>query len=141
MRRDRAGTDQLKSVALFSACTRDELELIARTTTQLQFPAGTTLAQQGENGHEFIVVVEGTARVEIGGRTVATIGAGDFFGEVALLDGGPRTATVVAETDLVVEVIAQREFAGLIEDAPHLAKKLLIGLARRLRAADVLLAE
>lgn len=141
MRRDRAGTDQLKSVALFSACTRDELELIARATTQLQFPAGTTLAQQGENGHEFIVVVEGTARVEIGGRTVATIGAGDFFGEVALLDGGPRTATVVAETDLVVEVIAQREFAGLLEDAPHLAKKLLIGLARRLRAADVLLAE
>ena len=141
MRRDRAATDQLKSVALFSACTRDELELIARTTTQLRFPAGTTLAQQGENGHEFIVVVEGTARVEIGSRTVATIGAGDFFGEVALLDGGPRTATVVAETDLVVEVIAQREFAGLLEDAPHLAKKLLIGLARRLRAADVLLAE
>ena len=141
MRRDRAGTDQLKSVALFSACTRDELELIARATTQLRFPAGTTLAQQGENGHEFIVVVEGTARVEIGGRNVATIGAGDFFGEVALLDGGPRTATVVAETDLVVEVIAQREFAALLEDAPHLAKKLLIGLARRLRAADVLLAE
>ena len=58
-----------------------------------------------------------------------------------MLDGGLRTATVVAETDLVVEVIAQREFAALLEDAPHLAKKLLIGLARRLRAADVLLAE
>jgi CRP/FNR family cyclic AMP-dependent transcriptional regulator len=140
MRRDRAATDQLKSVALFSACTRKELELIAGATTQLKFPAGATLARQGDNGHEFIVVVEGTARVDIGGQTVATIGAGDFFGEIALLDGGPRTATVVAETDLVAEVIGQREFAGLLEDAPHLAKKLLIGLARRLRAADVRLA-
>jgi CRP-like cAMP-binding protein len=141
MSRDRDATDQLKGVALFSACTPKELELIARATTQLQFPAGTTLARQGENGHEFIVVEEGTARVEIGGQDVATIGPGDFFGEVALLDGGPRTATVVAETDLLVDVIAQREFAGLLDEAPHLAKKLLIGLARRLRAADVRLAE
>jgi CRP-like cAMP-binding protein len=87
-----------------------------------------------------MAIVDGTARVDIGGRTVATIGPGEFFGEVALLDGGPRTATVVAETDLVTEVIGQREFAGLVEDSPHLAKLLLVGLARRLRAADVLLA-
>jgi CRP/FNR family cyclic AMP-dependent transcriptional regulator len=141
MRRDRSGIEHLKSVALFSACTRKELELIDGTTTELRFPAGQTLARQGENGHEFMVIVEGTARVEISGQTVATIGPGEFFGEVALLDGGPRTATVVAETDLVAEVIGQREFAGLVEDSPHLAKKLLVGLARRLRAADVRLAE
>jgi CRP-like cAMP-binding protein len=141
MRRDRSGTEHLKRVALFSACTRKELELIAGATTELRFPAGETLARQGQNGHEFMVIVEGTARVEISGQTVATLGPGDFFGEIALLDGGPRTATVVAETDLVAEVIGQREFAGLVEDSPQLAKKLLVGLARRLRAADLQLAE
>ena len=141
MRRDKAATEQLKSISLFSACTRKELELIAGATTNLRFPAGATLAKQGENGHEFMVIVEGTAHVEIGGQTVATLGPGEFFGEMALLDGGPRTATVVADTDLVAEVIGQREFAGLIEDSPQLAKKLLVGLARRLRAADVRLTE
>jgi CRP/FNR family transcriptional regulator, cyclic AMP receptor protein len=141
MRRDRSGTEHLKRVALFSACTRKELELIAGATTELRFPAGETLARQGQNGHEFMVIVEGTARVDISGQTVATLGPGDFFGEIALLDGGPRTATVVAETDLVAEVIGQREFTGLVEDSPQLAKKLLVGLARRLRAADLQLAE
>jgi CRP-like cAMP-binding protein len=140
MRRDRSSIEHLKGVALFSACTRKELELIDGATTELRFPAGEPLARQGENGHEFMVIVEGTARVEIGGHTIATIGSGDFFGEIALLDGGPRTATVVAETDVVAEVIGQREFTGLVEDSPHLAKKLLVGLARRLRAADVQLA-
>ena len=140
MKRDRAGIEHLKQIALFSACTNKELELISAATTQLRFPAGETLARQGENGHEFMVMVDGTARVEIGGQTIATIGPGEFFGEIALLDGGPRTATVIAETDTVVEVIGQREFSGLVEDSPHLAKKLLVGLARRLRAADVQLA-
>src|SRR3954453_1087333 len=115
MAHDRAGIENLKNIALFSACTRKELELISGATTQLRFPAGETLARQGQNGHEFMVIVEGTARVEISGQTVATLGSGDFFGEIALLDGGPRTATVVAETDLVAEVIGQREFASLVE--------------------------
>lgn len=141
MGRNRSATEQLKRVALFSACTRDELELIDSATTELRFPAGKTLARQGETGHEFVVIVEGRARVEIGDQTVATIEAGDFFGEIALLDGGPRTATVTAETDVVAEVIGQREFAALIERTPHLAHKLLVGLARRLRAADIQLAE
>jgi CRP/FNR family cyclic AMP-dependent transcriptional regulator len=141
MGRNRSNAEQLKRVALFSACTRDELELIDGATTELRFPAGQTLARQGENGHEFVVIVEGTARVEVGGQTIATIESGDFFGEIALLDGGPRTATVIAETDLVAEVIGQREFATLVERTPHLAYKLLVGLARRLRAADIQLAE
>jgi CRP-like cAMP-binding protein len=140
MARDRSVIEHLKLIALFSACTRKELELINGATTELRFAAGEKLARQGENGHEFMVIVEGTARVEIGGQVVATVGPGEFFGEIALLDGGPRTATVVAETDVVAQVIGQREFAGLLEDSPHLAKKLLVGLARRLRAADVQLA-
>ena len=140
MARDRSGIEHLKSVELFSACTRKELELIRGATTELRFRAGEELARQGENGHEFMVVVQGTARVEINDQLIATLGPGEFFGEIALLDGGPRTATVVTETDVVAEVIGQREFARLVEDSPHLAKKLLVGLARRLRAADVQLA-
>ena len=120
---------------------RDELELIEGRPPSCGFPAGQTLARQGENGHEFVVIVEGTARVEIGDQTIATIESGDFFGEIALLDGGPRTATVIAETDLVAEVIGQHEFAALVERTPHLAHKLLVGLARGLRAVNVRLAE
>jgi CRP/FNR family transcriptional regulator, cyclic AMP receptor protein len=140
MKHDKTVLHNLKRVALFSACTDKELELIAGATTQLRFPAGEVLAREGDNGHEFIVIVEGAARVDIGERTVATLGAGEFFGEIALLDRGPRTATIVADTDLVAEVIGQREFSALVEDSPHLAKKLLVGLARRIRAADLQLA-
>jgi CRP-like cAMP-binding protein len=141
MGRRSSTVEQLKRVALFSACTREELELIDAATTELRFVAGQTLARQGKTGHEFVVIVEGSARVEIGDQTVARIEAGDFFGEIALLDGGPRTATVIAETDLVAEVIGQQEFGVLIERSPHLAKKLLVGLARRLRAADIQLVD
>jgi CRP-like cAMP-binding protein len=140
MTRANPAVEQLKRVALFSACTKQELELIAGATTQLRFETGQVLAREGERGHEFIVIVEGKARVDVGGREVAVLASGDFFGEIALLDDGPRTATVTAETDLVAEVIGQREFNGLIAGAPHLAKNLLVGLARRLRAADVQLA-
>jgi CRP-like cAMP-binding protein len=133
--------EQLKRVALFSACTDRELELIAGTTTQLRFPAGEVMARQGEGGHEFLVIVDGKARVDIDGREIAVLTPGEFFGEIALLDGGPRTATVVAETDVVAEVIGQREFDGVVAGAPHLARNLLVGLARRLRDADVQLAQ
>src|SRR2546423_2519729 len=139
MRHNQAATNQLKAISLFSACTAKELEHIAQATTRLQFDAGQTLAREGERGHELLVIVEGKARVTIGGRDIATLGAGDFFGEISLLDGGDRTATVVADTNLVAEVIGQREFATLIADSPRLARNLLVGLARRLRAADVLL--
>jgi CRP-like cAMP-binding protein len=127
---------ELRNVDLFSACTDKELEIISRATTRLQFEAGTVMAREGHQGHEFLAIVDGQARVEIRGQTIATLGAGDFFGEIALLDGGPRTATVVAETDVVAEVISRREFEAVVERAPHMARRLLVGLARRLRAAD-----
>jgi CRP/FNR family transcriptional regulator, cyclic AMP receptor protein len=132
--------ESLRRVSLFSACTDKELELLMGATTQLHFDAGTVLAAEGAGGHEFMVITDGKARVETAGVTLATLAPGDFFGEISLLDGGPRTATVVAETDLTAEVIGQREFGALIERAPHLAKSLLAGLAARLRAADLRLA-
>ncbi len=133
--------DYLKDVTFFSACTSKELELIARATTRLSFAAGDVLAREGRGGHELMVIVDGEARVSIAGRPIATLSPGECFGEIALLDRGPRTATVTADTALTVEVIGQHEFETLIDGAPHLCRGLLIGLARRLRAADVQLAQ
>ena len=133
--------ERLRQIPLFSACSADELELVAARTTQVHVAAGDVLAREGQTGREFVVIVEGTAAVSKGGRSIATLGPGDFFGEIALLDNGPRTATVTAESDLVAEVSSQREFAELVEGAPSLARKLLVGVAQRLRAADLLLAQ
>jgi len=136
MTRKDAKLFELRNVALFSACTDKELEIIARATTRLRFDAGAVMAREGHPGHEFMAIAEGRARVEINGRTIAVLEVGDFFGEIALLDGGPRTATVVAETEVVADVIGQREFEAIVERAPHMARRLLVGLAQRLRAAD-----
>jgi CRP-like cAMP-binding protein len=131
------GIEQLKQVPLFSTCTKAELEMILGATTRLTFSAGEVLAKEGSQGHEFMVLDDGRARVEAGGQLLSELGPGDFFGEISLLDGGPRTATVIAETDVVADVIAQRDFDGLIARSPGLDRKLLAGLARRLREADV----
>ena len=97
---------------------------------------GKTLVSEGEAGHEFFVIIEGEARVSRQGRKVATIGAGAAFGELALLEKAPRNATVVADTDMELVVLGQREFAGLIDEVPGFARKLLAGMAHRLREAD-----
>jgi CRP-like cAMP-binding protein len=111
--------------------------MIARATTTIHCAAGDVLAKEGTYGHEFMVIVAGRAQVVAQGRGLAELGPGEFFGEIALLDGGPRTASVIAVTDLVVEVITQRDFNGLVARAPSLDRKLLAGLARRLREADL----
>jgi CRP/FNR family transcriptional regulator, cyclic AMP receptor protein len=126
----------LAAVPLFSACSKKELVEIRRRSTTLNIPAGTVVARQGDRGQEFIVIVEGMATVAIDGKPVASLGPGDFFGEVALLDGGPRTATVTADSDLVAEVIAHRDFTGLLVEAPTVTRNILKGIAARLRAAD-----
>ena len=141
MTRPDPAIERLRQIPLFSACTDDELELISARTTGVRVAAGDVLAREGQTGREFVVIVEGTAAVSKGGRPIATLGPGDFFGEIALLDNGPRTATVTAESDLVAEVSSHQEFAELIEGAPSLARKLLVGVARRLRAADLLLVD
>jgi CRP-like cAMP-binding protein len=137
MRQNRKVIAELRKVPLFSACSDTELELIARATTAVRMPAGEVVAAEGAPGHEFMVMVEGQARVVAQGRCLAELGPGEFFGEIALLDGGVRTASVVAETDILVDVISHRDFDGLVARAPGLDRKLLVGLARRLRQADL----
>ena len=99
-------------------------------------PAGKTLVAEGETGHEFFVILSGTARVSRRGRKIATLGPGSSFGELALLEKAPRNATIVAETDMELVVLGQREFAGIVDEVPGFARKMLAGMAKRLREAD-----
>jgi CRP/FNR family cyclic AMP-dependent transcriptional regulator len=128
--------DHLARVPLFSACSRKDLELVARRAEDVKVDARKQLVSEGDAGTEFFVIIDGTASVSKRGQRVAELGPGGFFGELALLDKAPRNATVVAETPMELVVLGQREFAGLIDDVPEFAHKLLAGLARRLRQAD-----
>ena len=128
--------DHLASVSLFSACSKKELQAVAKASDEVALPAGKVLCEQGSIGREAFVILEGTAGVRINGKPVTTLGPGACVGEMALLDHGPRTATVVADTDLNVLVIGAREFAGIVDEVPAIAHKLLRALATRVRTLD-----
>ena len=129
----------LRAVNLFSSCTNRELTRVESLTTLVNAPEGTVLTEQGASGEEFFVVVDGTATASRNGRELAALGAGSFFGELALLDGGSRTATVVADSDMALLVLSRREFKSLQLTVPSVAFKLLTEMGARLRATDGLL--
>jgi CRP/FNR family transcriptional regulator, cyclic AMP receptor protein len=126
----------LSGVALFRPCAKHELRRIAALADEVEAPKGKTLAREGDFGAEFFVVVEGTATATRRGRKVATIGPGSFFGEMALLDEGPRAATVTADTDMVLLVLTSRAFSSLLNDVPSVSRRILRGMAERLRSAE-----
>jgi CRP-like cAMP-binding protein len=128
--------DSLKNVPLFSACTKKELEKVAKAVDEISMTAGTLLVDQGQTGREAFVVIDGAVAVKRSGRKIATLGAGDVVGELSLLDHGPRTATAVCETDCTLLVIDQRRFLGVIDDVPSISHKLLAALATRIRNLD-----
>jgi CRP/FNR family cyclic AMP-dependent transcriptional regulator len=128
--------EQLAKVRLFSAFNKKELALIAKASDEVDVPAGKTLVVEGSPGHEFFLILDGEATVRRNGRKVASLGSGQYFGELALLDRGPRNATVVAETPMHLLVLGQREFGGVLDEVPILAHKLLTIMAGRLREAD-----
>ena len=134
-RRD-AFIDHLQQVPLFAACSRKDLQLVARRAEDVRVPSGKALVTEGETGHEFFVILDGTARVSRQGRKIAALGPGDSFGELALLEKAPRNASVIADSDMELVVLGQREFGGLLDEVPGFARKLLTGMARRLRDAD-----
>lgn len=117
---------------MFAGCTPDELEEIDRLTDEVHVEAGRTVIRQGDLGQEFALIVQGEAEIVKDGVVVATIGPGTYFGEVALLDSVTRTASVVAKSDLVLEVIDRRGFNTLLDDLPRLSRSILKGLAHRL---------
>ena len=128
--------DHLQQVSLFAACSRKDLQLVAKRAEEVHVTAGKALVTEGETGHEFFVILSGKAKVTRHGRKIATVGPGDAFGELALLERAPRNSTIVAESDMELVVLGQREFAGLIDEVPGFARKLLAGMAKRLRDAD-----
>lgn len=123
--------ERLAEVPLFAACSKKEIAQISRLMTTVPVGAGHVLTEQGHLGHEFVVILEGEASVTRDGHEVRRLGPGDHFGEIALLDDDHlRTATVVAETDMEIEVLDRREFTRLVEEHPSICRRLLVGLAR-----------
>ena len=126
----------LSSVPLFSQCTKAELKSLARRTADIVAEPGQVLIKEGHGAYEFFVIVSGQAEVSRGGRVVAHLSAGDWFGELGLLDPGLRDATVTARTPIELVVLAQWDFEQALEEAPGMTRRLLAGMAQRLRQLD-----
>jgi CRP-like cAMP-binding protein len=123
----------LGTVPLFSDLSKKDLERVMTTSKEAVHGQGESVVTEGRGGVGFHLIIDGKAKVIRGGRTVATLGPGEFFGEMALVDDAPRSASVVADTDLVTLVISKWEFRPLIRSNPELAWKLIEHLVARVR--------
>jgi CRP/FNR family cyclic AMP-dependent transcriptional regulator len=123
--------EALRRAPLFEGLTKKELTQLARVSEDMEIPEGTTLTKEGDIGHEFFVIVEGETQVKRKGRSLGTRGAGDFIGEIALVEQVPRTATVTAKTPLRVFVLTGKDFHHLLEENPNVERKVLRALAKR----------
>jgi len=128
--------DLLKKVPLFSSLSKRHLREIGKHADQVQVKAGRVLAEQGQKGWEFIFIIEGQARVRKDGKVIRQLSGGDFFGEISLIDGKPRTASVTAETDVTLLVVPKQSFDHLLNTIPGIQKKILISLCDYLRRAE-----
>ncbi len=128
--------DLLKKVPLFSTLSKRHLGDIAKHTDQVQVETNRVLVQQGKPGWEFIFIVEGKARVEKDGKVIRQLSQGDFFGEISLIDGEPRTSTVIAETTMTLLIVHKTSFDQLLDTIPGLQKKMLVSLCKYLRRAE-----
>ena len=126
---------RLSQVPLFNGCSQRDLQTIARVVKDIDHEKGTVIAREGEPGIGLFVIADGTAEVTIGGARKAKLGPGEFFGEIALLDGGPRTATVTATSDVKLLGLTEWVFRGLMQEHPAIAVKTLQAMAGRLRNA------
>lgn len=131
-----APEELIRQVPLFSELDKRELQGLASSMKERVFKAGDTIASEGQTGIGFFVIEEGEAGVSVGGQERASLGPGDHFGEVALIDDGARTATVTAKSDLRTYGITSWEFRPLIEQNASLAWKLLQQMAKRLRDSE-----
>jgi CRP/FNR family transcriptional regulator, cyclic AMP receptor protein len=126
-----AKVEALKRAPLFEGLSRKELVELARVSEDLEVPPGKVLCREGEIGHEFFVIVDGEVDVTRNGKPVATRAGGEFFGEIALLEETPRTATVTAKTPLRFFVLTRSDFRRLVNDNRNVERKVLRALARR----------
>ena len=133
LRKD-AKIELIKSVPLFSHCSRRELAALAAEADELSMPAGRNLTTQGAHGREFMVIVEGTADVKQHGRRINTLGPGSFAGEIALITGTPRTATVTTTSPTLLLVLTHRAFRRVVDQMPSVQGHIMDALAERLQA-------
>jgi len=128
--------DLLERVPLFSGISRADLETLGAIADEIDVPAGTALTREGYHEGYFFIIESGTVRIERGGKAINTIGAGDFLGEIALLDGGPRTATATTETPCRLLSLTYPMFHELLDTSPHIRTAILESVGQRLRAMD-----
>ncbi len=126
----------LESIELFGELTKKELKAVSRLMTTTTVKPGRDLMVEGTSGREFLIIIAGEATVRRSGRVVARVGAGDFLGELAVIAGVPRTATVTADTEMEISVLNRREFSALLDEQPKLARKILVGAVKRLHALE-----
>jgi CRP-like cAMP-binding protein len=129
--------DLIRSVPLFALCDEDQVEALAQAADLLEVPAGMELVTQGRHTNEFVVVVNGSAEVSRNGKAIDTIGSGQFFGEVALITGEPRNATVTATAPSTLLVLTDRAFHQVAEKLPAVQTNVLKALAERLHPETV----
>jgi len=126
----------LKTIPMFAMCDAREVERLGMLVEEVDLPAGRLLFRQGDTAQELFILVSGQVRVERDGTVLATSGPGEFFGEIALVAGGPRTATVTCVTDCRLLVLGRREFHSLMDEFPGLKMRVLETLAKRVRTLD-----
>ena len=128
--------DRLTYLPMFRSCTDREIGLIASLATQIDVPEGTRLTEEGKVGKEFGIIISGTAAVTHAGQEIAVLGSGDHYGEMALIDNGPRMATITATSPMTLAVVGVREFDELLDRVPAVARSILRDLAQRVRELD-----
>ena len=129
-----AGKIDFEKIPILAGCSQKQLRSIARITRVLDAAAGTVLIRRGEPGDEFFLILDGTVSVEVSPERSVPLGPGTFFGEMSMLDGGTRSATVVSETPVRLLVIHRENFSVLCREVPDLTQTLSVTLSRRLRA-------
>ena len=134
---DKELAERLKTVPLFSGCSARELGSLSQFLKVVEFPAGREIVKEGATGIGLHVLMDGQTKVVVRNRTRQRLGPGDFFGEISLLDRGPRTATVVAETPVRTLSLSSWNFRAALKEHPSMAIKMLEELARRVRSANL----
>ena len=126
----------LRGISIFSGLDKRRLERLGMLADEVDVESGKPLMQQGEIGSDMMVIVSGQVSVERDGQRLNTLGPGDFFGEIALFDGGPRTATVTTEEPTRLLVVTHRDFHALMDEFPEVAAQVLAALAHRIRRLE-----
>jgi CRP/FNR family transcriptional regulator, cyclic AMP receptor protein len=124
--------ETMARIPIFSECSKKQLKEISGLLTSIRVKAGEVLAEQGKSGHDFMIIEQGRATVKRDGADIGTLGQGDFFGELAMIADVPRTATVVADDDMIVWVLGHSEFSSLLRGNASIAMSVLVSAVKRL---------